>query len=62
MNTILDSLPVGTLITLAAIVGGIIALIDGAIDYQELLIGIGAAKRTETARRRRICMGTTVGG
>jgi hypothetical protein len=38
----LDNVPVATLLTIAAIVGGIIALISGDINYPELLIGIGA--------------------
>jgi hypothetical protein len=36
-----DNIPLATVIALAAIVGGIIALISGSIDYQEFLIGIG---------------------
>ncbi len=37
----LDNLPLGTIITLAGIVGGIIALANGSIDFQEFLLAIG---------------------
>ena len=43
MLNALNQLPVATLIALAAIVGGLIALANGDIDYQEYMIGIGAA-------------------
>lgn len=39
----LDNAPVGTLIALGAVVGGIVALINGDITFQELLIGLGAS-------------------
>jgi hypothetical protein len=38
----LNDLPVATLVAIAAIVGGIIALINGSIDFDQFLIGIGA--------------------
>lgn len=41
--SILDNLPVSTLLAIAAVVGGIIALANGSIDYQQFLIGIGAS-------------------
>ena len=41
--SVLDNLPVATLIALAAIVGGIIALANGSIDFEQFLVGIGAS-------------------
>jgi len=38
----LDNLPVATLIAVAAIIGGIIALAGGDISFDEFLVGIGA--------------------
>lgn len=38
----LDDLPLASVIAIAAIVGGIIALIDGSIDFEQFLVGIGA--------------------
>lgn len=38
----LDDLPLATLIAVAAIVGGIIALIGGDITFEQFLVGIGA--------------------
>jgi hypothetical protein len=42
MYQILDKARVATLITIGAIVGGLVALFAGGIDYQEFLVGIGA--------------------
>ena len=41
--TWLDNLPVATIIALAAIIGGIIALANGSIDFDQFLVGIGAS-------------------
>jgi len=38
----LDDLPLASVIAIAAIVGGVIALIDGSIDFEQFLVGIGA--------------------
>ncbi len=38
----LDDLPIATLIAIAAIVGGIIALAGGDITFEQFLVGIGA--------------------
>lgn len=38
----LDNIPLASVIAIAAIVGGIIALIDGSIDFEQFLVGIGA--------------------
>ena len=38
----LDNLPIATIVTLAGIVGAIIALINGSIDFQEFMVSIGA--------------------
>lgn len=40
--TFLDNLPVATLVTIAGIIGALIALANGSIDFQAFLIGIGA--------------------
>lgn len=38
----LDNIPLASVIAIAAIVGGVIALIDGSIDFEQFLVGIGA--------------------
>ena len=38
----LDNMPVATLISMAAIIGGIIALINGSIDFEQFMVAIGA--------------------
>lgn len=39
----LNDIPLATVIAVASIIGGVIALANGSIDFQEFLIGIGAA-------------------
>lgn len=41
--TFLDNLPVATLIAIAAIIGGIVALAGGDITFDQFLVGIGAS-------------------
>lgn len=38
----LNNIPVATLVSIAAIIGGIIALANGSIDFEGFLVGIGA--------------------
>ena len=38
----LDNIPLATIVALAGIVGAIIALINGSIDFQEFMVSIGA--------------------
>ncbi len=38
----LDQLPLGSLITIAAIIGGIIALAQGTVDFEQFMVSIGA--------------------
>ena len=40
--TFLDNLPLGTIITLVGIVGAIIALANGSIDFETFMVAIGA--------------------
>lgn len=39
---VLDNLPIATLVTLAGIVGAIIALINNSIDFDQFMVSIGA--------------------
>ena len=39
---ILDNLPVATIVTLVGIVGALIALINGSIDFEQFMVSIGA--------------------
>jgi hypothetical protein len=39
---LLDNLPLASLLTVAAIVGGVIALIQGEVSFEEFLISLGA--------------------
>lgn len=41
LTDFLDSLPVASLITILAALGGVYVLVTGQIDYQEFLIGLG---------------------
>lgn len=38
----LNDLPLATLISLAGIVGAVIALINGSLDYEQFMLAIGA--------------------
>jgi hypothetical protein len=40
--SVLDDLPVATLTSLALIIGALIALINGSIDFQEFAVSLGA--------------------
>jgi hypothetical protein len=42
MFTFLDNIALASLVTVAGIVGGVIALAQGSIDFEQFLIGIGA--------------------
>lgn len=39
----LDAIPLASIITVLAALGGVYALIQGQINYQEFLIGLGVA-------------------
>lgn len=39
---VLNDIPLASIIAVAAVIGGLIALASGDINYQEFLIGIGA--------------------
>lgn len=43
LNSFLANLPLGSLIALGSIVGGLIALANGSITYTEFQVGIGAS-------------------
>lgn len=38
----LNDVPMATVVTIAAIVGGLIALVTDSIDFEQFLLGIGA--------------------
>ena len=40
--SVLDQLPVATLISIAAIIGGIIALVNNSITFEQFMLAIGA--------------------
>jgi hypothetical protein len=42
MLSFLNNIPLASVIAVAAVIGGIIALANGSIDFQEFLVGIGA--------------------